>query len=155
TVGGNSSQGAVYAFDVAGGTWSESQKFSSADGASGDAVGWSIALDGNTAIVGANFANVGGNEFQGAAYAFARRGNLWKQTQKLTSDNGDDFDFFGGAVALQGTEALIGAEGAATDGNPFSNQGVVYRFSRSTVAWRQTQVLAASDGEASDGFGHS
>ena len=155
TVGSNSSQGAVYAFDESGNTWSETQKFSSDDGATGDAFGWSVALDGNNAVIGANFANVGGNEFQGAAYAFARRGNTWEQTQKLTADNGDDFDFFGGAIALEDGEALIGAEGAATDGNPFSNQGVVYRFSRSTVAWNPTQMLAASDGEASDGFGHS
>jgi hypothetical protein len=155
TVGDTASQGAVYAFDDAGNDWIESQKFSSDDGASGDAFGWSVALDGDRAVAGANFANVEGNEFQGAAYAFARKASLWVQTQKLTASNGDDFDFFGSAVALEGGEALIGAEGAATDGNPFSNQGVVYRYSNSTVAWSETQILAAGDGESTDAFGHS
>jgi len=155
TFDGNSSQGAVYAFDAAGDSWIESQKFSSAQGASGDAFGWSVALDGATALIGTGFVTVRGNEFQGAAYVFVRSGNLWVQRQRLTADNGDEFDFFGSAVALEDGVALIGAESAATDGNPFSNQGAVYRFARSDGTWTQTQILAASDGESSDAFGHS
>ncbi len=81
--------------------------------------------------------------------------NVWTQTQKLTADNGDDLDFFGLAVALEGDNTLVGATGAATDGNPFSNQGVVYRFTHAGNSWTRAQILAASDGEASDGFGQS
>jgi hypothetical protein len=155
TVGSNSSQGAVYAFDQSGGVWNETQKFSSADGVSGDSVGWSVALYGENALIGAGFATVNDHEFQGAAYTFRRTGSAWTETQKLTADNGDAFDFFGLAVALEGNHALIGAEGAATDQDPFSNQGVVYHFTNSGGTWSNTQTLAASDGEPSDSFGHS
>jgi hypothetical protein len=155
TFGVNTSQGAVFAFEQTGGTWNETQKFSSADGVSGDSFGWSIGLEGENAVVGTGFVTVNGNDFQGAAYTFRRTGSVWSETQKLTADNGDAFDFFGLAVALEGNNILIGADGAATDGNPFSNQGAVYRFTRSDAGWSLTQTLSASDGESSDSFGTS
>jgi FG-GAP repeat len=155
TFGTTSSQGAVYAFTNDNGTWDETQKFSSADGASGDGFGWSVAFDGKSAVVGPGFVTVNGNDFQGAAYTFQRNGNVWTQTDKLIASNGDAFDFFGLAVAIEGRTVLIGAEGAATDGNPFSNQGVVYRFKNSAGVWTQTQIVAASAGQPSDSFGHS
>ena len=155
TVGTNSSQGAVYFFKNDSGLWSESQKFSSSDGVSGDSFGWAVALDHDDALVGAGFATVDDHEFQGAAYTFHRDGDLWTETQKLTADNGEAFDFFGLAVALGRNQALVGAEGASTDGNPFSNQGVVYVYSHEDQSWNPLQTLAASDGEPSDGFGHS
>ena len=155
TVGTTSSQGAVYAFTNGGGTWKETQKFSSADGVSGDGFGWSVALDGQNAIVGPGFVTVNGNDFQGAAYIFSRNGEVWTESQKLVASNGDAFDFFGLAVAIENNTVLVGAEGAATDGNPFSNQGVVYRFKSDGGTWMQTQIVAASDGQPSDSFGHS
>jgi hypothetical protein len=150
TVGTNSSQGAVYFFKNDSGLWSESQKFSSSDGVSGDSFGWAVALDHDDALVGAGFATVDDHEFQGAAYTFHRDGDLWTETQKLTADNGEAFDFFGLAVALGRNQALVGAEGASTDGNPFSNQGVVYVYSHEDQSWNPLQTLAASDGEPSD-----
>jgi hypothetical protein len=155
TVGTTSSQGAAYAFTNDGGTWKETQKFSSADGVSGDGFGWSVALDGQNAIVGPGFVTVNGNDFQGAAYVFSRNGEVWTESQKLIASNGDAFDFFGLAVAIENNTVLVGAEGAATDGNPFSNQGVVYRFKNDGGTWAQTQIVAASDGQPSDSFGHS
>jgi len=155
TVGSNGSQGAVYAFTETGTFWSETQKFSSADGVTGDGFGWSIGLDGKNAVVGAGLASGPGGEFQGVAYTFRHRNGVWVETQKLTADNGAAFDFFGLAVALEGRNVLVGAQGAATDGNPFSNQGAVYRFFHSGGVWSQTQIISASDGKASDGFGTS
>lgn len=106
-------------------------------------------------MVGAGFASRPGGEFQGAAYTFKRTEGVWMETQKLTADNGAAFDFFGLAVALEGRNALVGAQGAATDGNPFSNQGAAYRYTNSSGAWSQTQILSASDGQVSDAFGTS
>ena len=153
TVGKNSSQGAVYVFSQSGGGWTQTQKFSSDDGATGDSFGWSIALDGNTALIGTGFVTVNGNEFQGAAYLFDGTSGTWNQTQKLTASDGDGFDFFGLAVALVGNTALIGADGAGSD--PFSNQGATYAFTNSGGTWSEGQKLLADDGQPSDSFGES
>jgi photosystem II stability/assembly factor-like uncharacterized protein len=153
TVGKNSSQGAVYMFSQSGGTWTETQKFSSDDGATGDSFGWSVALDGNTALIGTGFVTINGNEFQGAAYVFDGFGGTWTQTQKLTASDGEAFDFFGLAVALVGNTALVGADGAGSD--PFSNQGATYVFTNSGGTWSESQQLLADDGQSSDSFGAS
>ncbi|HJU39520.1 MAG TPA: FG-GAP repeat protein, partial [Tahibacter sp.] len=153
TIGDNPGQGAVYVFTEAAGTWTETGKFTSDDGAAADDFGWSVALSGTTAVVGTSFATIGGNEFQGAAYVFDGSGGNWTQMQKLTASNGAEFDFFGLAVAMQPGTILVGADGAATDGDPFSSQGAVYVFTESGGAWSESRQLTASDGEPSDGLG--
>jgi hypothetical protein len=153
TVGGNSAKGAVYVFTESGGTWSQTQKFSSDDGVAGDSFGWSIALDGNTALIGTGFVTINGNEFQGAAYFFDGSTGTWTETQKITPSNGAEFDFFGLAVALIGNTALVGADGAGSD--PFSNQGATYAFTNSGGTWNETQQLLADDGQSADSFGES
>ena len=120
-------------------------QFSSDDGATGDSFGWSIALDGNTALIGTGFVTVNGNEFQGAAYLFDGTSGTWNQTQKLTASDGEGFDFFGLGVALVGNTALIGADGAGSD--PFSNQGATYAFTNSGGTWSEGQKLLADDGQ--------
>jgi hypothetical protein len=153
SIGGNNGQGAAYAFTEAGGSWQQTGKFSSIDGAAADNFGWSVALDGSTALVGTGFVAIGENIYQGAAYVFDGSRGSWTQVQKLTASNGAAYDFFGLSVALSGDTALVGADGAATDGDPFSNQGVAYEFVESGGAWTELQQLAASDGQPSDGFG--
>jgi photosystem II stability/assembly factor-like uncharacterized protein len=153
TVGQNSSQGAVYVFSQSGPSWTQTQKFSSDDGVAGDSFGWSIALDGNTALIGTGFVTVNGNEFQGAAYVFDGTSGTWTQTQKLTASNGAGFDFFGLDVALVGNTALVGADGAGSD--EFSNEGAVYAFTNSGGTWTESQQVLADDGQSSDSFGES
>jgi photosystem II stability/assembly factor-like uncharacterized protein len=154
TIAGNSAQGAVYVFsNVGDGAFLQTQKFSSADGTAGDSFGWSVALDGNTALIGTGFVTVNGNEFQGAGYFFDGSTGTWTQTQKVTASNGEAFDFFGLAVALVGNTALVGADGAGSD--PFSNEGATYAFTNSGGTWSETQQLLADDGQSSDGFGES
>jgi photosystem II stability/assembly factor-like uncharacterized protein len=153
TVGKNSSQGAVYVFSQSGAGWTQTQKFSSDDGATGDSFGWSIALDGTTALIGTGFVTVNGNEFQGAGYFFDGSTGTWTQTQKITASNGQAFDFFGLAVALVENTALVGADGAGSD--PFSNEGATYAFTNSGGTWSETQQLLADDGQSSDSFGAS
>ncbi len=74
----NSGQGAVYVFTQANGVWSEAQKLTASDGAANDWFGQSVALDGDTAVVGApQYLNVG----NGAAYVFTRSGTTWSAVQ--------------------------------------------------------------------------
>ena len=67
----NAYQGAAYVFVLSGGIWSQQQKLTASDGAANDQFGISVSLsaDGNSALIGANNAKVGGEAHQGAAYA--------------------------------------------------------------------------------------
>jgi hypothetical protein len=153
TVNGVASQGAAYVFTKSGETWSESQKLLASDGALFDDFGASVALDGNTIVVGANGATVGQNPAQGAVYVFTRSNGVWTQTQKLTADDGGAYDNFGLSVALQGSTILVGSPVHSVEGN--FGQGTVYVYRFSNGVWSQTQKLTADDGAAGDGFGES
>jgi hypothetical protein len=140
----NGGQGAVYVFAQSNGTWSETQKLAASDGAANDWFGQSVALDGDTAVIGApqylNFGN-------GAAYVFTRTGATWSESQKLTADDGAGRDQLGIAVAVDGTQVLVGAYGAAF------YQGAVYAVAESGGAWTQTQKLVADDASQNADFG--
>lgn len=100
--------GAVYVFTNADGVLSEAQKLEASDGAAGDQFGFSIAIDGDTVLVGASAANIDANTHQGAAYVFAHDGSAFAEAQKLVRADGAAFDQFGQSVALSGGTALVG-----------------------------------------------
>src|SRR5699024_5763469 len=62
-------------------------------------------------------------------------------------------DYFGNSVAVSGKVAIVGAYGAAINGN--DSQGAAYVFTRSGEDWIQTAKLTSDDGDASDFFGHA
>jgi hypothetical protein len=76
TVGFNQLQGAAYLYTKPKNGWKTTHKFSAeltaADGMPGDQFGTSVALTGTTAVIGAPYATVGTNSFQGAAYVFVK-----------------------------------------------------------------------------------
>ncbi len=137
--------GSAYVFtrDSDGG-WTQKQKLIAGDGADYESFGCSVALDGNTALIGAFF-----DEYQGAAYVFTGSGASWTQQAKLTADDGDLFDNFGQSVALSGTNALIGAPGDD------SSKGSAYFYVGSGASWTQHAKLTAGDGAENDFFGNS
>ena len=63
-----------------------------ASGAAGDSFGWSAALSGDTALVGAYRENVGVYPDQGSVYVFTRSQGTWSLQQKLTASDGGDGD---------------------------------------------------------------
>jgi len=164
-VGGNSDQGAAYIFRSSNGgaTWpsSQTQKLTASDGAAGDYFGYSSAISGDVALVGAAAADPNGNSGQGAAYIFRSSdgGATWPpiQTQVLTASDGAALDEFGYSSAISGDVAVVGAKNAAIGSN--SNQGAAYIFRSSDggATWpsNETQKLTASDGAAFDYFGSS
>jgi hypothetical protein len=127
------------------------QKLSAADGATADMFGVSVALDGDTVVVGSFWDDIGANLEQGSAYVFTRSGAVWTQQQKLTAGDSAAGDQFGLAVALRGDTVVIGAPFHGISGQEY--QGAVYVFTRSGVVWTQQQKLTASDGVRNDGFG--
>lgn len=118
------------------------------DGASKDYFGWSVALAGDTALVGAYQDDTKAGSDAGSAYVFTRAGTVWTQQAKLAADDGAVSDYFGSSVALAGEFALVGAEQETDAGN-------AYLFVRSGTAWAQQSKLTAWDGADGDEFGYS
>src|SRR5438552_3326243 len=75
-------------------------KLTASNGARADFFGWSVAISGNTAIVGA--------VNRRAAYIFVRNGATWSAQQTLTGLPG-----FGQSVAISGNTAIVGGGNAA------------------------------------------
>jgi len=149
---GGFAQGAAYIFVRNGTVWTQQQKITASDGANNDMFGSSVAINGETAIVGAITDDIGTNNNQGSAYVFVRSGTTWTQQQKLTVADGAAQDNFGSSTAISGGTAVIGAY---NDDVTFSNQGSAYVFVRNGTTWSQQQQLNAADGAAQDNFGYS
>jgi hypothetical protein len=135
--------------------FSQQQKLTASDGAADDQFGFSVAISGETIVVGAFQDNVGGNAFQGSAYVFVREGAVWSEQQKVTASDGEFGDQFGVSVAISGETIVVGAQGDNGAVGPASNQGSAYVFVRTDAVWAQQQKLTASDGTADDFFGVS
>ena len=96
--------GAAYVFVRTGTAWSQQAKLAAPGPATIDFFGWSVAIVGSTAVVGAP-----GQTSPGAAYVFVRSGTAWHQQAKLTAADGASGDFFGGSVAISESTTVAGA----------------------------------------------
>jgi hypothetical protein len=137
--------------------WVQAAEIVASDGASGASFGASVAVSGNTAIVGAPQAAGG----QGAAYVFVQSAGTWSQTQKLVASDAFAGNYFGTAVSISGGIAIVG-EGCVScphaivpDGGSSDTRGAAYVFTESGGTWAQTQKLTASDAAIGDYFGLS
>lgn len=143
--------GSAYAFVEDGNDWDEQDELVAGDGAALDQFGYSVAIDGDIALVGAILGNDNRDQ-TGAAYAFGRSGSRWSEKDKLFPSDGDSADYFGWSVALAGDWAVIGAPLHDDQG---TSSGAAYAFKRSGTRWSQKDKLLTSDGAASDAFGTS
>ncbi len=137
--------GSVYLFDV--GTGRQLAKLLPNDGAVFAEFGYSVALSGTTAIVGAPH-DVGNGSGLGAAYLFDT--TTGKQIAKLLADDGAAFYFIGHSVAISNTTAIVGAQ-LKDDCGDFS--GAAYLFD--TTNGQQIAKLLPDDGPDFDFFGES
>jgi len=146
--------GAAYLFQRSGTSWSEERKIMASDAESSDSFGYSVALSGDYAVVGAYKEDAGGSN-AGAAYTFYRDqggADLWGQQTKLTASDAQASDYFGCSVSISGDYALVGAYGEDTGGG---TSGAAYVYLRSGTSWSQQTKLMASDPEGNDYFGFS
>jgi len=145
--------GSVYVFIRNGTNWYQQAKLTAGDGAGGDLFGISVALSGDTILVGADLHDeIAPNA--GAVYVYTRSGNSWSQQAKLTAADGNETDIFGVRVALSGDTALISAR-RDDDDIMGVDAGSAYVFVRSGTSWTQQEKLTAPDGVADDRFGRS
>jgi len=137
--------GAAYVFDVT--TGQEVVKLLASDGEAGDFFGSSVAISGDTAVIGAPLDD-GSSLDAGAAYVFDV--TTGQEVAKLLASDGEGGDEFGFRVAISGNTAAIGAGGEDDNG---ADAGGTYLFDVTTG--QEVAKLLASDGEPGDRFGGS
>ena len=157
---GGSDSGAAYIFERNSGgvnAWGEAKKLIASDAQAGDNFGWSVAVVGDVALVGAYLEDAGGAN-AGAAYIFERNAdgiNAWGEVKKLTASDAQDGDYFGRSVSMEGDIVIVGADGEDAGG---SFAGAAYIFERNAGGingWEEVKKLTATDAQAGGKFGHS
>jgi len=142
-----------------GGTnnWGEVKKVTASDRASSDDFGYSVAISGDTVIIGSRYDDDSGSN-SGSAYIFSRDHggtNNWGQVKKIIASDPASHDHFGLSVAINGDTVVVGARGNDDHG---SDSGSAYVFSRNqggTNNWGQVKKVTASDAAGGDWFGES
>jgi len=156
-------QGAAYVFTSPASGWAHAVQravLTASDAQGEELFGHSVAISGDTIVVGAPFREVDGRTGEGAAYVFVRPRSGWRratQSARLTAAGGRAHEYFGEAVAISGKTIVCGAPGrrVGTD----AMRGAVDVFAKPSPGWSgspiQTAELTASDGAADDALGIS
>ncbi len=148
-VGDDSGAAYVYRWTAATG-WMLEAKLTPADLAPLDQFGYSVALSGDTAIIGSPLHNEVGDD-SGAAYAFRwTAADGWMLEAKLTPAELAPLDHFGHAVSIRQNAAVIGSPLRNEIGN---NSGTAYLFSRTGAMWTEEVELTTTDLAPLDTFG--
>ncbi len=132
-------------------TWTEAAKIVASDAEAYDNFGYSVAISGDLAIVGA----IGESEGAGAVYIYRYIDpETWDEVTKITAtDGGDMDDSFGISLAISGDYIIVGA---AYDDSINSNAGAAYIFHQTDPDnWDIGTKITAADGGAEDIFGLS
>lgn len=145
--------GAAYIFVRTGTTWTQQAQLTALDSGFGDYFGLNVAIQDDTAVVGALFDDGPAGVDQGSAYVFVRSGSAWTQQAKLTASDAAPGDIFGSYVAIDGDTIVVGA--SKSDGPAAIDQGAAYVFVRNGSAWTQQARLTASAGGFEAYFGSS
>lgn len=141
--------GAVAWYENDGLAWREQAKLTAPDAAPGDSFGWSVAISGDTIMVGA-YADADAGENSGSVYVYQRSGSAWNLATKLTGTGPDDL--FGWSIGLDADTALIGAQGDDENG---LRAGAAHVYTRSAGVWSHAAKLLPSDPASEDVFGWS
>ena len=137
--------GAAYVFERNGDTWIQKTKLVADDAAKADNFGGSLAMSGNTVIVGSPLSDSDRGKDSGAAYVFVRDGEGWRQQAKLGPKDAKKADQFGSGVAISGSIVVVGAK-TRDEGAPGS--GASYSFVRIEGRWEErAKVLPRDPGQ--------
>ncbi|MEA3410609.1 MAG: thrombospondin type 3 repeat-containing protein [Pseudomonadota bacterium] len=135
--------GSVHVLARSGDTWTLEQKLTPVNSTDRKTFGKSVAVDGNTAIVGTT-------AYTGSAYVYTRSDGAWTLQGILRIAEGSIGDDLGWSVGLDGGTAVIGAPGVNADG------GAAYVFVRGVNGiWTRQATLVPDDNMLGDAFGTS
>lgn len=156
--------GAVYVFRRRGSAWEPEAYLKPFNTDREDEFGVSLALDGDTLVVGAfrEDSSAGGvpsdgqNDAlsnSGAAYVFRRVGGVWQQDAYLKGGSPQEDQEFGWSVAVAGDLVAVGAR--LEDGSGTTDSGAVYLFRRNVSRWIPEARLEVPAPASDDFFGYS
>ena len=175
------SSGAAYVFRRTNSVWAQEAYLKASNADSPDQFGdsGSVAISGDTIVVGANqessnqttitngtTASADNSKMNsGAAYVFKRTVSEWQQEAYLKAPNTDASDYFGRVISLSGDTIVVAAyvedsnQTTITNGvtasadNIRSGSGAAYVFKRSSSTWAQEAYLKAPNADVNDYFG--
>ena len=127
--GDQNNRGAACFFTRSGTTWTEGQAIFPADGEADDYFGYSVALDGDTALIGAPLDSSPTVPDSGSARVWIHNGSQWVEQATLRQQVATTGDSFGSSVAVDGDTALVGAPGddsLAGSANVFTRNGTLW-----------------------------
>jgi hypothetical protein len=177
----SSNSGAAYVFRRTGTNWAQEAYLKASNNHANDFFGISVAISGDTIVVGANqedssqttitngpnASSDDSSTNSGAAYVFRRTGTTWAQEAYLKATNNDSQDHFGVAVSISGETIVIGANLEDSNQNTITNgpeassdnsngqSGAAYVFKRTGTTWSQEAYLKASNNGSDYYFGNS
>ncbi|MCA9280642.1 MAG: hypothetical protein KDA30_01215 [Phycisphaerales bacterium] len=141
---GGEDAGAGYIYDRVAGVWVLGAKLISASGAAADLIGWSSALSGDIAVLGAPGRDAGGSQ-AGGAVVFDYQGGVWVEQGTLVGSGTSAFDRRGSSVAVEDGLVILGAPRDDADG---ANSGSASVFARSSGVWHEVAFVRPSPGNA-------
>lgn len=154
------SGGAAYVFMREGTKWSQQAYLKAPKPGEFDEFGGSVAISGDTAVVGATGAKVGNaksgekDDGPGAAFVFVRADGKWSGQASLTPPEFEGGEEFGGSVAISGECLVVGAVRTRDRADKQRNfPGAAYVFSRKAATWDRGTRIMASNPENGDQFG--
>lgn len=130
--------GAAYVFEFDGAAWLATERLDPDVLRDGDRYGWSVAVDGDTAVVGAYNRAIG----TGTVYVWQESAGAWSLVDELTAPAADAIEWFGWSLDLDGDLMVVGAplrDEAARDA------GAVFVFERSETGWEHIETLYSPD----------
>ena len=162
--------GAVHVYVRSGGEWVQQAYLKASNPDEYDYFGQSVAIEGDTIVVGApyeasNSSEINGNQYnndgilRGAVYVFVRTGTTWTQQAYLKPNTTNEWSGLGHVVAISGDTILAGAQGESIfpngDHEDFSqvDLGAVYVFKRNGTSWSQEARLTANNQVKGNAFG--
>jgi FG-GAP repeat protein len=136
--------------------WTQLAELTPSSRAKNDWFGISIAVSGNTVVVGDFDANI---EDFGTVDVFVKPAGGWaNMTQTATLSSSDNGTGFGTSVAVSGNIIVVGAANTSNFHDPAATPGAIYVFVKPAEGWKdmtETVKLTASDGMPGDAFGNS
>ena len=163
-VGGNGNTaergGVSYIFRRGPGGWAQEALLQPPTSAKDDEFGFYVALDGDTAVIGAPRVSLNGSgEQDGVAFVYQRRPAGWQQAARLLPSPMFTGAWFGSSITIEDDLIAVGAFHASPRGE---DSGAVYLFHRQDDDWAlggfdrpADEMLLAQETTTGDWFGYS
>jgi len=148
---GAENAGSAYIYVRSGTTWSLQATLNNPTPANSDWFGFSVAISGDYAIVGAFLDDTGADD-AGSAYIYVRSGTTWSLQATLNNPTPAGTDYFGYSVTISSDYAIVGA---LQDDKGATDAGSAYIYARSGTTWSLQSTLNNPAPAAGDNFGIS